>query len=95
MYFKILGGKFFPLMSLSTDPYNVYCMLKYPKSIFNIFFRLLRRLHEKDEARALFVLLQSPVFSAQSSYTILAHLLKAVVSVPASDLALLVSWLRT
>ncbi|XP_046990929.1 probable E3 ubiquitin-protein ligase HECTD2 [Schistocerca americana] len=65
------------------------------KAIINALLEEDRVLHDKDEARALFVLLQSPVFGAQSSYTILAHLLRALVSLPAPDLALIVSWFRT
>ncbi|GLH08103.1 Putative E3 ubiquitin-protein ligase HECTD2 [Gryllus bimaculatus] len=51
-------------------------------------------LHSKDDVRALFMLVQSPVFAAQSSYTILAHLLRQVVSLAPADHQLLVGWFK-
>ena len=47
-------------------------------------------LYEKDYARALFILVQNPIFSSQSTYTILAHLLQHVTSLPNGDHQLLV-----
>lgn len=59
---------------------------------FNILFT---SLYEKDEVRAYFILIQSPVFAAQSSYTIFAHLLRQIVELPTVDHQLLVFWFRT
>jgi E3 ubiquitin-protein ligase HECTD2 len=51
-------------------------------------------LYAKDDVRALFVLVQNPVFAAQSSYTIFAHLLRQIVSQPSADHQLLVNWFK-
>ncbi|XP_063243529.1 probable E3 ubiquitin-protein ligase HECTD2 [Bacillus rossius redtenbacheri] len=64
------------------------------KSIINALLEENRLLHPKDEVRALYALLQNPVFAAQSSYTIFAHLLRQVVALPGADHQLLVGWLR-
>lgn len=55
---------------------------------------LLCRLYPKDDVRALYILIQNPVFSAQSSYTIFAHLLRQVVSLHSADHYLLVNWFQ-
>jgi E3 ubiquitin-protein ligase HECTD2 len=55
---------------------------------------MLIRLHAKDDVRALFVLVQNPVFAAQSSYTIFAHLLRQVVNLSGNDHQLLVNWFK-
>ncbi|ODN03165.1 putative E3 ubiquitin-protein ligase HECTD2 [Orchesella cincta] len=52
-------------------------------------------LYVKDKVRALFVILQNPVFAAQSSYTVLAHVLRHVTALPNSDHQMLVHWFRT
>jgi E3 ubiquitin-protein ligase HECTD2 len=52
------------------------------------------RLYAKDDVRALFVLVQNPVFAAQSSYTIFAHLLRQIVSLSSADHQLLVNWFK-
>ena len=52
-------------------------------------------LYEKDELRALFILLQNPVFFSQSSYTVLAHLLRQITQLPNTDHQILVQWFRT
>lgn len=52
-------------------------------------------LYPKDEVRAYFILIQNPVFSSQSSYTIFAHLLRQIVELSTSDHQLLVSWFKT
>ena len=52
-------------------------------------------LYLRDYTRALFILIQNPIFSSQSTYTIFAHLLQQVTSLPNSDHQLLVHWFRT
>ena len=52
-------------------------------------------LYARDYTRALFILLQNPIFSSQSTYTIFAHLLQQLTSLPNSDHQLLVHWFRT
>ena len=52
-------------------------------------------LYLRDFTRALFILIQNPIFSSQSTYTIFAHLLQQVTSLPNSDHQLLVHWFRT
>ena len=47
-------------------------------------------LYDKDYARTLFILVQNPIFTSQSTYTILAHLLQHVTSLPNGDHQLLV-----
>ncbi|PNF14691.1 putative E3 ubiquitin-protein ligase HECTD2 [Cryptotermes secundus] len=64
------------------------------KSIINALLEEKRILYAKDDVRALFVLVQNPVFAAQSSYTIFAHLLRQIVSLPSADHQLLVSWFK-
>ncbi|GLH08102.1 E3 ubiquitin-protein ligase Smurf1 [Gryllus bimaculatus] len=64
------------------------------KAIINALLEENRTLHSKDDVRALFMLVQSPVFAAQSSYTILAHLLRQVVSLAPADHQLLVGWFK-
>jgi E3 ubiquitin-protein ligase HECTD2 len=51
-------------------------------------------LYAKDDVRALFVLIQNPVFAAQSSYTIFAHLLRQIVGLASADHQLLVNWFK-
>lgn len=51
-------------------------------------------LYEKDEIRALFVLLQCPVFGTQSSAPIFAHLLNYIAQLSKDDHQLLVHWFR-
>jgi E3 ubiquitin-protein ligase HECTD2 len=52
-------------------------------------------LYSRDYTRALFILLQNPIFSSQSTYTILAHLLQHMTGLPNGDHQLLVHWFRT
>lgn len=56
---------------------------------------LFGRLYVKDKVRALYVILQNPVFAAQSSYTVLAHVLRHITALPNSDHQMLVHWFRT
>ncbi|KAK6635852.1 hypothetical protein RUM44_001106 [Polyplax serrata] len=65
------------------------------KSIINALLEEDRNLYPRDDVRAYFILLQNPVFSSQSSYTIFAHLLRQIVELPTSDHQLLVSWFKT
>ncbi|XP_046384867.1 probable E3 ubiquitin-protein ligase HECTD2 [Ischnura elegans] len=51
-------------------------------------------LHPADEVRALFILIQNPVFAAQSSYTVYAHLLKKIVNISNVNHQLLIRWFR-
>ena len=39
-------------------------------------------LYDKDYTRTLFILIQNPIFSSQSTYTILAHLLQYLTGLP-------------
>ncbi|XP_074602235.1 putative E3 ubiquitin-protein ligase HECTD2 isoform X3 [Brevipalpus obovatus] len=50
------------------------------------------RLKSKDEARAIYMLLQIPLFSYQSSYNVLAYLLKGTVNMHGGDHQLLIHW---
>ncbi|EEB18379.1 conserved hypothetical protein [Pediculus humanus corporis] len=65
------------------------------KSIVNALIEEERELHSKDNVRAYFVLIQNPVFSSQSTYTIFAHLLRQIVELPTEDHQLLVCWFKT
>ncbi|KAG8282823.1 putative E3 ubiquitin-protein ligase HTD2 [Homalodisca vitripennis] len=47
-----------------------------------------------DDVRALFILVQNPVFAAQSSYSIFAHLLRLIVDLPTADHQLFVHWFK-
>ena len=51
-------------------------------------------LYSRDYTRALFILLQNPIFASQSTFTILAHLLQNLTGLPNSDHQLLVHWFR-
>ena len=51
-------------------------------------------LYSRDYTRALFILLQNPIFASQSTFTILAHLLQHLTGLPNSDHQLLVHWFR-
>ncbi|XP_021913778.1 probable E3 ubiquitin-protein ligase HECTD2 isoform X2 [Zootermopsis nevadensis] len=64
------------------------------KSIINALLEENRMLYDKDDVRALFVLVQNPVFAAQSSYTIFAHLLRQIVNQSSTDHHLLVNWFK-
>ncbi|XP_054263843.1 probable E3 ubiquitin-protein ligase HECTD2 isoform X2 [Macrosteles quadrilineatus] len=64
------------------------------KSIINALLEENRVLHPKDDVRALFILMQNPVFAAQSSYSIFAHLLRHIVELQLTDHQLLVSWFK-
>ncbi|KAF6200437.1 hypothetical protein GE061_006740 [Apolygus lucorum] len=64
------------------------------KSIINALLEEGRLLYPKDEVRAHFILIQNPVFSAQSSYTIFAHLLKQIVALHTAEHQLLVHWFQ-
>ncbi|CAM1307290.1 HECTD2 (predicted) [Pycnogonum litorale] len=48
----------------------------------------------KDETRGIFMLLQCPVFSNQSSYTVLGHLLRHISSYQPTDHKLLIYWFK-
>ncbi|KAJ9584732.1 hypothetical protein L9F63_020937, partial [Diploptera punctata] len=64
------------------------------KSIINALLEENRNLFDKDDVRALYVLVQNPVFAAQSSYTIFAHLLRHIVNLSGPDHQLLVNWFK-
>ena len=53
------------------------------------------RLHSKDDVRALFMIMQCPLFSGPSTYSIYAHLLRQILSLSNSDHHLFVHWLKT
>ncbi|XP_042209377.1 probable E3 ubiquitin-protein ligase HECTD2 [Homarus americanus] len=65
------------------------------KAVINALLQERPHLFSKDRVRALFVVLQSPVFLTQSSYTVLAHVLRNITSLPNGDHQLLVNWFRT
>jgi len=72
-------------------------MITYNFFNFNIKLKIylfLFSLYEKDEVRALFVLLQCPVFGTQSSAPIFAHLLNYIAQLSKDDHQLLVHWFR-
>ncbi|XP_054709612.1 probable E3 ubiquitin-protein ligase HECTD2 [Uloborus diversus] len=50
------------------------------------------RLKAKDETKALFALLQNPLFSNQASYTVFAHLFRRIVALSSGDHQLLINW---
>lgn len=52
-------------------------------------------LYAKDYPRALFILLQNPIFSSQSTYSIFAHLLQQLTSLSNIEHQYLVHWFRT
>ncbi|XP_050421028.1 probable E3 ubiquitin-protein ligase HECTD2 isoform X2 [Adelges cooleyi] len=64
------------------------------KSIVNALLEKKRILYQKDEVRALYVLLQCPVFGTQNSAPIFAHLLNQVAHLNKDDHQLLVNWFR-
>ncbi|KAG8223038.1 hypothetical protein J437_LFUL001360 [Ladona fulva] len=47
-----------------------------------------------DEVRIFFILIQNPVFAAQSSYTVFAYLLKQIVNLSSTHRQLLIQWFR-
>ncbi|XP_037506563.2 probable E3 ubiquitin-protein ligase HECTD2 [Rhipicephalus sanguineus] len=62
------------------------------KGIINSLLATDIRLKTKDDTRAVYILLQNPIFSSQASYTVFAHLLRKVVSLKSSDHQLLIHW---
>ncbi|XP_069157582.1 probable E3 ubiquitin-protein ligase HECTD2 [Procambarus clarkii] len=65
------------------------------KAVINALLQERPHLFSKDRVRALFVILQTPVFLTQSSYTVLAHVLRNITSLTNGDHQLLVNWFRT
>ncbi|XP_069974942.1 probable E3 ubiquitin-protein ligase HECTD2 [Penaeus vannamei] len=65
------------------------------KAVINALLQERPHLFSKDRVRALFILLQTPVFLTQSSYTVLAHVLRNITSLSNGDHQLLVNWFRT
>ena len=49
----------------------------------------------KDNVRALLILLQNPIFSAQSTYTVFSHILQNLTTLGNGDHQLLVHWFRS
>ncbi|KAK8397421.1 hypothetical protein O3P69_004868 [Scylla paramamosain] len=64
------------------------------KAVINSLLQERPHLFSKDRVRALFVILQTPVFLTQSSYTVLAHVLRNITALTNGDHQLLVSWFR-
>ncbi|XP_025415206.1 probable E3 ubiquitin-protein ligase HECTD2 [Sipha flava] len=64
------------------------------KSTINALLENKKNLYEKDEVRALFILIQCPVFGTQSSAPIFAHLLNYIAHLSKDDHQLLVNWFR-
>ncbi|XP_035713374.1 probable E3 ubiquitin-protein ligase HECTD2 isoform X1 [Folsomia candida] len=64
------------------------------KAIVNALLDDKQKLYAQDKVRALFIILQNPIFAAQSSYTVLAHVLRHVTSLPNPDHQVLVHWFR-
>ncbi|XP_022250227.1 probable E3 ubiquitin-protein ligase HECTD2 isoform X2 [Limulus polyphemus] len=50
------------------------------------------RLMTKDDTRAFYILIQNPIFASQSSYNVLAHLLKRIIGLTSADHQLLIRW---
>lgn len=82
--------------------FNCVCLLQpsvvhkhFMKAVINALLQERPHLFSKDRVRALFVILQSPVFLSQGSYTVLAHVLRNITSLSNGDHQLLVSWFRT
>nr|XP_053648254.1 probable E3 ubiquitin-protein ligase HECTD2 [Cherax quadricarinatus] len=65
------------------------------KAVINALLQERPHLFSKDRVRALFVIIQTPVFLTQSSYTVLAHVLRNITSLTNGDHQLLVHWFRT
>ncbi|KAK7075410.1 putative E3 ubiquitin-protein ligase HTD2, partial [Halocaridina rubra] len=65
------------------------------KAVINALLQERPHLFSKDRVRALFIILQTPVFLSQSSYTVLAHVLRNITSLCNGDHQLLVSWFKT
>ncbi|KAB7497247.1 putative E3 ubiquitin-protein ligase HECTD2 [Armadillidium nasatum] len=65
------------------------------KGVINALLEERPRLFSKDRVRALFILIQSPIFLSQSSYNVLAHVIRTITELPNSDHQLLVSWFKT
>lgn len=53
------------------------------------------RLHAKDDVRALFILLQCPLFSTPTTYSVYSHLLRQILGLSNGDHHLFVHWLKT
>ncbi|CAN8000396.1 unnamed protein product, partial [Ixodes hexagonus] len=64
----------------------------YITGVISSHFIFFTRLKSKDDTRAVYILLQNPIFSSQSSYTVFAHLLRRVVSLKSADHQLLIHW---
>uniref|UniRef100_A0A8D8PV11 Probable E3 ubiquitin-protein ligase HECTD2 n=1 Tax=Cacopsylla melanoneura TaxID=428564 RepID=A0A8D8PV11_9HEMI len=64
------------------------------KSIINSLLEKNKLIHDKDDVRSLFILVQSPVFASQSTFTVFAHLMNHIVSLSTKDHQLLVNWLK-
>ncbi|CAB3382980.1 Hypothetical predicted protein [Cloeon dipterum] len=64
------------------------------KSIINSLLEDRPSLRSEDEAKALFALLQSPVFAVQRSYTIFAHVLRRAATLPPPERVLLPHYFR-
>ncbi|KAF2355382.1 HECT domain [Trinorchestia longiramus] len=65
------------------------------KGVINSMLQENPSLFSKDKVRALFIILQNPVFLTQSSYTVLAHVLRSIIELENGDHQLLVCWFRT
>ncbi|XP_052132072.1 probable E3 ubiquitin-protein ligase HECTD2 isoform X1 [Frankliniella occidentalis] len=64
------------------------------KSMINAICQENLVLRRKDEVRAMYILVQCPMFGHQSSCLIFAQLLRRIVHLPASDHQMLVHWLK-
>ncbi|XP_023332612.1 probable E3 ubiquitin-protein ligase HECTD2 [Eurytemora carolleeae] len=64
------------------------------KSIITSLLDRSKPLYGKDNVRALLILLQNPIFSAQSTYTVFSHILQNITSLHNGDHQLLVHWFR-
>ncbi|XP_046646599.1 probable E3 ubiquitin-protein ligase HECTD2 isoform X3 [Daphnia pulicaria] len=79
--------------SLSTMPGAVHKTAL--RSIVHALLEEGRKLYSKDDVRALFVLLQCPLFSSPSTYSVYSHLLRQILGLSNSDHHLFVYWLKT
>ncbi|OQR77391.1 putative E3 ubiquitin-protein ligase HECTD2-like [Tropilaelaps mercedesae] len=62
------------------------------KAVISSLLELDVRLMAKDDVRSVYMLLLNPIFATQASYTVFAHLVRRVVSLPSPDHQLLIHW---
>ena len=103
MYFNFENSGF--IQQFSIQNVNISCFYScfqpaivhknFLKGVVNCLLQENPNLFSNDKARSLFLIIQSPVFLTQSSYTVLAHVLRNIVDLPNGEHQLLVHWFRT